>query len=318
MDLIDVIADRLGPPVRISYPEHLFLCPFCIDKIGKEDTSGHLYVNEDAGFCCHRCNSQGSTRWLLRMLRISADDIAGPVPEMTALRVRAVMSSVLRGETSEDYVPPEVRLPENVDYPWNMPDVWNYAKKRCLSRFACEHYGLLGWIDKRNNTRLLFPDYVDGNLVFWQARAVEDGIEPKYRTVDGAEKSHCVWNLDRIDVSRPVYVAEGILSARACGTNGVALYGKSLSSVQLKMLRRKIGPSGVRIVMDGSAFSEAFEMARTLMRSRVPVGVVKLPGKMDPDDMRYKHPEYRDELDRLLLQSQPLTESGLLRMRLNL
>lgn len=313
-DVMDAISVKLGDPVRVSFPEYLFYCPFCFDRIGSEDRSGHLYVNEEDGYFCHRCQARGSTRWLLRVLGVSPDEIRGPVPDLVRLRQRLIAGRKSSGVRldSRDAVE-RVELPVNTDYPWNMPEVWSYVMKRGLSRFECEYYGLMGWIDDRNEYRLVFPDRLKGELVFWQARACRDGVKPKYDSPKGPKKSLCVWNIDNVDPDRPIYVCEGILSARACGRNGVAIYGKYLSRAQRSLIARR-AKSGVRVVLDGGAWKNTIKAAELFLRSRVEVGVVMLPPKTDPDELRK---EDSGSLTKMLLESEPLTDVGILKLKVD-
>lgn len=312
--VIEALIDRLGEPVRESQGEYVFMCPFCVDRIGKVDTKGHMYVNEEKGFFCHRCDAKGKVAWLLKQLKIEQLDLQGEVPELTQLRMRIMEpdGNVRSPQEQNVHVPVEVSLPENTMNVWDNYKILRYAMSRGLSLYDCAKYRLLGVIDKRGNERLLFTDYLDGKLVFWQARAIDDSVMPKYLTVEGVEKSHCVWNLSNVDNSRIIYIAEGIMSARACGRNGVAIYGKSLSYVQQKMIEGKVGSSGVGVVLDGSALSEAYRIAVKFIKSKIPVSIIKLPGKSDPDELRK---EDSNLLDRLLLDTHPMSDIDILRLR---
>lgn len=305
-DVMDVIISRIGEPISVNFPEHLFHCPFCESREGSEDRRGHMYVNEEKGYFCHRCEARGSIVWLLRNLGVSQDEIESHIPDIVLVRQR---TGVPVSTPTPSPIQP-VAMPENVDDVWHVPAVWAYAQSRGLSRFDCEYYKLQAWIDNRGNPRLLFPDYTDnGTLVYWTARAVQDGVKPKYDAAKDSERSQCVWNLNRVRKDRPIYVAEGIMSARACGSNGVAIYGKFLSDPQMSLISNRAGPAGVRIVLDGEAWKSTFRAVKKFQRNGVPCGAVMLPYKTDPDDM---DPQ---TLSRMLLESQPLSSTGLLQLR---
>lgn len=312
-DPIDLVMSRLGDPVYINFPEHIFFCPFCPDKVGSEDRKGHLYVNEERGYFCHRCESRGRIWWLLKVLGVSKTEMEGSVPEVIELRRDVLIHSIANVTAIPDPGVQLVDLPDNVDDVWNVPAVWTYAQSRGLNRFYCEYYGLMAWIDNLGNERLLFPDYTDKALVYWTARAVKDDVHPKYDAAKGSEKSFCVWNLNRVDVDYPIYVTEGVMSARSCGNNGVAIYGHYLSDAQTSLIARRSGAEGVRLVLDSDARQSSINAAEKFVRRGVPCGVVTLPGeKTDPDDLPVV------ELQQLLIDCKPLGEFGLERLRLKL
>jgi hypothetical protein len=309
--LIEHIFGSIGSPVRVHGKEHVFRCPFCEDRVGSTDKSGHLYVNEDAGFFCHRCECKGSFDWLLRLLKIDKSEIKIAAPELSShwqaeFRLRSIGNKKAISAAS-------VRLPPNVEDAWEVPEVYNYAMKRKLSLFDCTRYRLKSWLDDFNNYRLLFPDYSDdGILVYWTARAINSGVNPKYVAAADSEKSNCVWNLQNVDSSRPIYVAEGILSAIACGRNGVAVYGRNVSDSQAAMIIKKSGPSGVRIVFDADARRNSLVAAEKFIRGNIPCGVVFLPtAGSDPDST--DPAELRD----LLLSSSPVSLEFLNILRLD-
>jgi hypothetical protein len=290
-DIIALVASRIGEPVHVNWPEHLFHCPFCEKRMGTEDRKGHMYVHEENGYFCHRCEARGRIAWLLKVLGISEEEMQGPAPGDDVDIVRDL--SLLSPTTTTDIAVESVFLPDNVDYVWNVPPVWYYAnQRRGLSVFDCQHYGLLAWLDEYGHYRLLFPDYFGKKLVYWTARAVDDDVHPKYVCAEDSEKSLCVWNVENIRPDWPAYVAEGVMSARACGSNGMAIYGKYLSDAQLSLISRRVGKYGVRIVLDSGARKNALAIANKFMRYSlsgmppVPCGVVFLPGeKTDPDDL---------------------------------
>lgn len=314
--VIESIIEKIGEPVKRTPTEYVFRCPFCEYKIGKVDTKGHLYINENDGFFCHRCESKGKINWLLKKLEITHDDVVGVIPETDALRDKLFNTlNALDDEVKETPIEPvEIKLPDKLCPVWCMPNVYKYALSRGLSDYACKYYNLYGYTDRFGNERLLFSDYLNGKLVFWQARAIKDDVFPKYETAKGVEKSHCVWNLGRVSPNRVIYVAEGIMSARACGSNGVAIYGKHLSNVQKKLIMQYSGPKGVCIVLDGSAMDSAYKIAESFLKSMVPTSLVKLPGKLDPDELCKQDAKLLSEL---LYNAQPMTESDILKVRID-
>lgn len=295
--LIDGIIARLGNPTSYSDPEYTFQCPFCEERGHGSDRKGKLYVNEDSAYFCFRCEARGGTIWLGKLLGMTDDEIQGAPPEVEELWRRILLDPV---QKRADKVVQTLEMPEVYDV-GAVSDVRNYATDRGLSEFYWGHYGLKAYMDWRGDWRLLFPDYSDTGLVYWTARAVADTVEPKYDAPKESSKSICVWNLNRVDSSRPIYVAEGIFSARACGANAVASYGKYISDAQIWMIGRKAGPSGVRVVFDGDAREETLTAVQRFLKEGVPCGPVMIPAGEDPDSL------HASILAPLLLGSEAMT-----------
>ncbi len=303
---MDAIITRLGDPITVAFPEQTFQCPFC-DQFGHgSDRKGHLYVNEEKGFFCHRCETRGSIDRLVVLLKIPPEEIA-EAPQPLASLQRNLL------------VPPRQQLkpdePRTVEYPVELmevhecPIVAQYASSRGLSPFDWAYYKLKAWYDFRGNHRLLFPDESGDRLVYWTARAVQPGVEPKYEAAKDSDKSMCVWNLNRVNPMKIIWISEGALSARACGPNGVATYGKYVSDIQVRKIAA-MAQIGVGVVVDGDARKSAFQIAKKFMGMGIAVRLVLLPDGRDPDDMP------SDELTSLLLNARPLVEEDFLTLQL--
>lgn len=300
---IDAVIKRLGDPTYVNGDEHRFRCLFCPTP----DSKGHLFVNEEEGFFCHRCNTRGKPPKLLALLGITEEEVRGGPPEIQDLWRRLIVSEEPKPERKQAR---EVTFPSNCCDVSEDVSVQQYARyRRGLTEFQCNWLGLKAWIDIKGNRRLLFPDEYDGKMVYWTARAIEDHVEPKYDSAPDSDKSLCVWNLWKIRPAHPIYVCEGIFSALACGSNGVAIYGKYLSYGQARMLAAQAGPQGVRIVLDREALDQTFEAGRRLQGVGVPVGAVVLPSGEDPDSVD------RHWLAGALLTSQILDETGWMKLR---
>ncbi len=301
---MDAIIKRVGQPIFVSGDEYRFYCVLCPTP----DRTGHLYVNEEEGFFCHRCNNKGKPPRLLELLGISPEEVKGGMPELDELRRRVILPA--KEQESVRSEARQVDLPPQVQEVWTLPAVRDYAISRGLSEFQCNWLGLRAWTDFRNHSRLLFPDSDGNKLVYWTARAVEPGVEPKYESAKGSDKSKCVWNLDRVRPEWPIYICEGNFSAIACGPNGTAIYGKYLSPIQTRLIAEKAGPGGVRIVLDADAADQTFAAIDKFQGQGVPVGAVILPSGEDPDSV-----DTYWLADRLL-RSRPLSLSDVERLRI--
>lgn len=136
---------------------------------------------------------------------------------------------------------------------------------------------------------LVVPMYVDGELVGWQSRLLynpdtvddktcaalnflqrEDGRwirPPKYFTSPGFAKGKSLFNYDNARKGNVVVVTEGVFDAMRVGCCAVAVFGKSVSSEQLGMLRSYWDI--VVILLDPDADEEAQKLHLKLNNSVV-------------------------------------------------
>ena len=136
----------------------------------------------------------------------------------------------------------------------------------------------------RYSGRAIFPSFdVDGNPTYFVARAVDDRLEPKYKS-DHFSKD-IVSNEWMVDWSRPVDLVEGPLDAVKAGTNSIPLYGSSLREDTLLFKRLTSVACGAYVALDGDATKKKVRIARLLMSYGVPVWWVSMKYGEDPGGM---------------------------------
>lgn len=142
----------------------------------------------------------------------------------------------------------EVELPKNSIEVLKGDSDWcevarEYIKSRGLSHnvfrfFVSESEAYLG--------RLIIPFMFRGKIIYWQARAMDDSIQPRYKnpTVD---KKNVFFNMDEVYryTDEPLFVTEGAIDSLSIGKTAVAILGSSLSDFQETALikaaeRRKV------------------------------------------------------------------------------
>lgn len=134
---------------------------------------------------------------------------------------------------------------ERVLSPWELVHPYLY-EERGISVEAATKLRL--GFDEREN-RIVFPHFVDGNLLGWQKRTIpaRPGWPgtfpdyPKYRNSSGLPKSETLYNLDVARQYRGVIVVESPMSvARAVSLgfdNVVATFGAAISERQINQLK---------------------------------------------------------------------------------
>lgn len=79
-----------------------------------------------------------------------------------------------------------------------------------------------------------------GRLIYWQGRAMDSGIEPRYLGPSASEKEKVFYNYDQLlaHTSEPLFVTEGPLDAISIGEQGISGTGSAFSDWQWGELRK--------------------------------------------------------------------------------
>ncbi len=98
--------------------------------------------------------------------------------------------------------------------------------------------------DEKFAGRLLIPYVFRSKVVYWQGRAMDETITPRYKN-PVVEKDNIFFNMDEVYryTDEPLFVCEGPLDALSIGQTSIALLGSTLTEFrakELKRLRRKV------------------------------------------------------------------------------
>jgi DNA primase len=143
--------------------------------------------------------------------------------------------------------------------------------------------------------RIIFPDFdSDGRCIYWVARTYM-GHKIKYKNPARSNARDQVYNLAKASQFTACIIAEGVISAIACGYNGVATYGKEVTKEQVSMLVAAAFDHYI-VAHDGDARRTSLTLAQRLMRRGCTVSLVEFARDQDPASV----PDIRDRLDRAL------------------
>jgi hypothetical protein len=92
-------------------------------------------------------------------------------------------------------------------------------------------------LSPQHHRRVVLPCHRDGKVIYWQSRAIDDGVKPRYRSA-GETKDAVLWGYDHLwrHPHRVLFVTEGIFNAAP--VQGVALLGSKVSESQALALER--------------------------------------------------------------------------------
>jgi hypothetical protein len=80
----------------------------------------------------------------------------------------------------------------------------------------------------RYKNRFIIPVYIDGEMVYFQGRAMYDFMEPKFLN-PVVKKEEIILNSDHFDRAKYIVVCEGLVDAMMVGTQGTACLGATIS-----------------------------------------------------------------------------------------
>ena len=262
--------------------EYVVDCPEC-------DGKSKLYININKGaYVCFKCGYTGSSARLLGL----SDRITFKPKERKPIRTDIQMPGELQELTHlEEDNPALLYLGQRGFDHKELNDV--YGVRYC-------YYGR-SYADGLFNTTntLVFPLWMHGKLVGWQARLLYDVDEltdeemgllgfkqdddgdyitpPKYWTSPGLEKGRLLYNYDWAKANDVVVVTEGVFDSLAVGKPGVATLGKRVSEAQIQML---INWPLVVLLLDPDAYDDAVALKYEIEKSTI-VLLIRLEGYKD-------------------------------------
>ena len=120
----------------------------------------------------------------------------------------------------------------------------------------------------------------------WQARAIGGDPKFKYFTKPGWKKSACLYGAVSARKYPFVLITEGVTDVWRIDGPGVALFGKSASSAQIKSIYRNWDTAVILLDPDASTdkYNTTMKLIRSLTSLMPKVCNVQLPGSKDPAD----------------------------------
>lgn len=143
--------------------------------------------------------------------------------------------------------------------------------------------------------RIIFPIIQNGEMIAWQGRCLDEDVErwkvPKYQFPPGARIKWALFNSDVARWQPYAVIVEGVTDVIACGKAGVCVFGKTVSTRQVELLRAYWGTKGVIRIPDMDD-PEAYNIAKQELSKWNAAGffkkgahIVVPPTGKDPGDM---------------------------------
>ena len=246
-------------------------CPFCIDRVGKQDRDRCLSVHAGGGgFACFRCRVRGRVK-LTGELVVEAVvnapqdvEVIDPPPGFVPVGEGA-------GRTAVSLEPARA-----------------YLRSRRLDEAVWQAAGIGACATGPYAGRVVVPvlaedgrSWVGFSARLWEAKCDK---RAKYRNAVGEWKSKVVYNAAALalETDEPVYVVEGCFDALAHWPHAVAVLGDATER-QTAILAGACRP--VVVVPDGDAWIKGWALAMKLRLAGVVAGAIQLPAGVDPDEV---------------------------------
>lgn len=91
-------------------------------------------------------------------------------------------------------------------------------------------------LDEKHLRRVIIPFWRNGNLIYWQSRAIDSDCRPKYRNPT-VNRNPIFYNFDQLTryTDAPLFVTEGVFDSEM--VNGISILGSALSPAKIELLK---------------------------------------------------------------------------------
>lgn len=284
--LVEVLAGVGGTGwIRVN-------CPLCEGKTGKPDKRQSLGFNtETGGINCWKC---GTTGYLPEWALDEVPFVGGTGPELEP----AIKPPREPPEVCDGFVPlyQEPGFSSGLLEPARL-----YLRGRGLKDEVVAEAGVGACVLGKNRGRVVVPifnylspagpwrGWVSRDYTAWAYKAGIGAVpqpfalERPYLYAKRMDREGLLYNEPCLwDLGGPVYVVEGTLDALALWPDAVAVLGKPIDSQIAKLIA---SPRPIVVCLDGDAHEEGLMLALKLRHLGQRAGNLKLPPKVDPDEL---------------------------------
>ena len=247
-------------------------CPFCPSRVHKADKKRSFGIRPAEGvYHCYRCGTSG------KVGPLTLDDVQQAQAEKREVEPEPA-----------DIGPPEGYVPLGVE-PGRSAAVFTMARqylgRRKLTARLVRELQIGACLTGRYRGRVIVPVLAeDGAWLGWVGRCWTPNPWLPYIYPSGMRKGEVFFNEAALHVQTddPVLVVEGVFDALAFWPNAVALLGKASDDQKAAL---EVAARPVAVVLDGDAHDEGFALAMLLRAMGQRAGAVRLPPRVDPDEV---------------------------------
>ena len=288
--IVEILEDILGDSQR-HHPgkgQIAFDCPVCSYEIKGLDTGdgkANLEVNYQMGvFKCWSCAETHYTKGRLGKL-IKKWGTPTHLRDFELLSPEEFHYKNTKYNGKLKLPVGYTELTEVSPHDLNAKQVWNYLRKRNISKEIVEKYKIGFTTEGEYKFRIIVPSYnIYGDLQFFIARSYVNS-KLKYKNPE-QEKSNLIFNEGHIDWEKDIYLVEGVFDMFFV-ENSIPLLGKVVSDNLWQRLYEE-SKGNIIVCLDGDAWDDAVRLYEKInggkLRGRVKI--VKLPDNRDIADLK--------------------------------
>lgn len=303
-----------------GHTEFAMCCKFCVEEgESRDDIKYRLWINSETGeWNCYNCNIGGSLQYLVQ--KLSHVDfyaaikilVGRPLNPMDFMNLRLELPNIEPDEGESLHLR-EIELPHGFilfnDLPHTEGIAHEYLKKRGipLGHAIAREWGYsdagftLG--------RIIVPTFMEGQVVFWQARATwePDPGDENFKKVlnpSGVSAKGVLYNYDGAKDHEEIVIVEGFMDAAKIGIQAVATNGKRLHEKQVEWLTRTKAKSIVMMYdrdawMDGrrrngQIIKPSILRAADMLKPHFNVRLAVMPDNNDPGSYEFLDPKLQE------------------------
>lgn len=287
-----------------SGEEYLVCCPFCNDRRFRLSINHRWGVydpqlksrNLHLAICYNEdCLSNSDNRWKLWQIVSLHMTLDAAVTLPPAEAVLSNSESEIKEVSPPGLIKPLASLPES------HPAVQYVRHRGFDERYLTEVFQIGYVVDSdqfRYVGRLYVPIFFRGKLSGWQLRTIAND-QPRWYTCPGMPKSCLLYNADNALPQDVKILVEGASSCWAVGIQGLAAFGKTVSTKQFSLINESMSSPDSRLILmldpdpkparGEHHIDAAYRASQLFPNLRGKVIVVWLPEGKDPADFTPRH-----------------------------
>lgn len=248
--LTDLIQSKifLGKESRTG-----FYAVRCMDCNDHSERGGFKFDGDNVGYSCFNCQARfryeegtgkfsRDARRILGAFGITEDDLSAISNSIFFSKIESKEEKEITLEqlTKVKLFTPEVALPDRCyqlghdGFEEFQEPIIEYLLRRKIDPLETKmHFSM----DPSFLRRVIIPFYRNGKIIYWQARAIDGHVKPRYKNCYAA-KDAIIYGYDQLNSwdTRPLFVTEGVFDA-IC-VNGICLLGSTLNKAKIEILKK--------------------------------------------------------------------------------
>lgn len=223
-------------------------CPLCNDY---KVRGGFKFEDEQVIYNCWNCSTASrytefsgqmskKFRSVLHAFNIDDDEIRSVVNTALFFKKGESDKITLSKLTKVNTTTPPVKLPAK-SFPLGHPEFVDYQEKLVDylvdRKVNFDRYNFFFSLEPRFLNRIIIPYYRSGQLIYWQARHIDNAEKLRYDNAPVSREA-VMFNMDELNSysDLPLFVCEGIFDAMM--VNGVALLGSRLNEAKVDLISK--------------------------------------------------------------------------------